>query len=340
MDIDQFPKTLSGSVCKLCKKKGGLCHLHGGTPRKDSKKWKQRYLNEEKEYVETWRNQQEERNRWYTPLRKDIPFISHEEWLEQHKNSPSPKKSKSPKSPKSYTSYKNWDTMLGEFIDPMATQDFPPNVLESFEMLPKPALFEIMLKLNAKQLKILCSISAKANRICKEARFRKEYNKKHYILFYGDLRQVEHIGKSMRFKDEKDNLLVIIYTDKVEGIRYVPRDQFSYIPKQNLTNELVGIINDMRVGLFVDNGIFDIAGWIVEYDNVDLMDYELNENGMVLGFLKSIGAAKWYKEEDFYWFFTENAGNEFINIVENALKNSNFHLNFENIKANVHLKEY
>jgi len=34
----ETPKTLSGSPCKLCKAKGSPCHLHGGSPRKESKK--------------------------------------------------------------------------------------------------------------------------------------------------------------------------------------------------------------------------------------------------------------------------------------------------------------
>ena len=33
MDV---PRTQSGSPCKLCKTKGSVCHMHGGSPRKES----------------------------------------------------------------------------------------------------------------------------------------------------------------------------------------------------------------------------------------------------------------------------------------------------------------
>ena len=71
MDV---PRTQSGLPCKLCKSKGSPCHLHGGTPRKESKKWRQRYLKEEEEFTKNWRSQlsPNDKNRWYTPLKKDI----------------------------------------------------------------------------------------------------------------------------------------------------------------------------------------------------------------------------------------------------------------------------
>lgn len=310
--------------------------MHGGTPRKESKKWRQRYLKEEGEFVEEWRTQLPtgEKGRWYTPLKKDIPFVSYEEWLEQHKDSPSPRKT--PKLLKSVKGYKNWEAMFGEFYDPMATTEFPPETLEMFENLPKPALFEVMLNLDRRQLQLLCISSRKANKICKERRFRTEYNKKHYILFSGKLRKIEETPNRMRLRDEKNNVLVLsFYANTVETIVYIPRDRTSYIPK--MSKELSKLVEDEQAGIIVNSkGEFDIVGWFVDYENVDLNDFDLNENDIVWGFLKSIGREKWYEEENTFWFFSTKTAKEFVDIVENAVKEVSLNLSFENIKNKAH----
>lgn len=48
-----------------------------------------------------------------------------------------------------------------------------------FEYIPLPALYEIMLNLDRKELHYLCTSNKVANKICKEPRFREDYNKRH-----------------------------------------------------------------------------------------------------------------------------------------------------------------
>lgn len=328
MDI---PKTLAGSPCKLCTAKGSHCHLHGGTPRKDSKKWKLRYEKEEKEYVENWRQQQEERGRWYTPLRKDIPFIPYEEWLEQHKDSPSPKKSplKSP----DVKGYKDWTEMFGEFktFDPMSTQESLPMELHKFENLPQPAMMKILLDLPIYQLKYLCNRSRQASKICKEPRFKKKYDKLHSLLG-GKLRKTDDRGRLVRLEDNK-GVLVLMYNadNNVISALYFPHDQTSFILEDQFSPELAKLVRDEPIGLHVTKDGIVLLGWVTD-DEVDLEELGLNENEYVWGFLNSIGKPEWYTRDGGVWYLSDQMKNEFVNIVEKATKKVLPHLKFEILK--------
>ena len=333
--------TLTGSPCKKCKKKGDLCHLHGGTPRKESKKWRAQYLKEEKEFIENWRRYQGN-DQWYTPLRKDIPFMSYEEWLEELKDFPSPKKSpKSPKSPESPKKSKkspeskgirDWSELLGSFFPE------PITALDKFNELPKPVMMNIMLKLERNVLHLLCSESRKAKKICDEPRFKEEYNKIHYILFSGKLKLTEKRGKILRFADERDNILVItldVEENIVFQILYIPRNQKLYIPKEYLDAELSKIVRDEPAGLILDEkGYFNIGGWITDEE----LDLDVNLNDMAFYFLESIGAEDWYNEENNFWFLSTENANDFIDRVENATKRLMPELDYGDLKYQVNIR--
>jgi len=219
----EVAQTQKGSPCKLCRAKGELCHLHGGTPRKESKKWRSRYLQEEKDFQQKWRETYggSYGKQWYTPVTKEIPFMSYDEWLKQHENSPSPKKSPK-RSPK--TEKQQWDDMLGTFhsrISPGATQETLPEELHKFSELDKPVLYEVMLRMTREQIHYICSNVRKAHEICKSKLFREEYEKLNppvRKLFSGKLKKTSEDGLFLRFEDEQKNSLSIARYNNIHSI--------------------------------------------------------------------------------------------------------------------------
>lgn len=189
--------TSTGKLCKLCKaklkEKGDRCHLHGGakTPREYSKHWKALYEKERKEYIDAWKSQNEP-GIWFTPLQKDIPYITFKEWLKgkegvqtppKHPPKTSPKHSPGRKSPKNkdVKPISDLDDLFGTF-DTLGVRKSPPKTppaeFHYLENLPLPALQQILLNMPPGELFRVFSIP-NVRKIIRENNFRRLYAKKH-----------------------------------------------------------------------------------------------------------------------------------------------------------------
>lgn len=104
-----------------------------------------------------------------------------------------------------------------------------------FDDIPLPAIFEIMLNLDRKELHYLCTSNKVANKICKEPRFRDEYNERHAAGLFNTVNPF-HIEATFRnhrnywvvsqdglakfrentveFKDNKNGTIEIRYIDE------------------------------------------------------------------------------------------------------------------------------
>jgi len=352
--MDVSPRTKSGSPCKLCKAKKSACHLHGGTPRKDSKKWRKLYLKAEKEFQQEWRSQQPDKSQWYTPLTKDIPFMSFDEYLKQIETFPSP-----PKSPPLTQGINNWDELLGTFHDPMSTQLDLPTDFEDFKKLPKPALFKVMLNLHPQQLRILCSMSKKSNSICKEPRFRKHYIKKHSLIS-GKLEEISteyietfhylpynfgyHGLTVLGMKDEKGNRIFVWYDRNynVTTITYIPREQYYFLDLSELDPKTLNLLSFDPY--FISLDAYDIdnisfgfyRGQNAESVIRDTFESYIMDDDRYL-FLQSIGKLSWAIIDKSEWgvldgtaiTFRADGVIDFLNIIKNAVKKIEPKLSFE-----------
>ncbi len=175
--------TSSGKICKLCKKKGDLCHLHGGTPRKESKHWKAEYEKEKKAFIDDYHKVYTSEV-WHTPISKNPHFPSFIEWLKGRENEPSPKKisSKSQLAQSKAKSIQSKARATQKYRSTLKLQiPEPDSRVEVFEFmryidtLPIPALKEVLLNLDKEQLAYVCYYNKRANKLCSQPYFRSSY---------------------------------------------------------------------------------------------------------------------------------------------------------------------
>jgi len=278
--------TSAGKPCKLCKKKGDRCHLHGGTPREYSKHWKSLYEKEKREYIDAWKSQNEP-GIWFTPLQKDIPYITFKEWLKGKENTISPKKvtPKSPgrKSPKNkdVKPISDLEDLFGTFdavLERKSPPKTPPAEFHYFHQLPKPALQNIMLDLPWDKLMTVCLYVREAREICKLKNFRKMYAKRQIIpppsLFLKPITQkVQRADKPqnvVKYEDARGTKIVVQFYDDyglevVLDIRFALRDQ--------ITGAHINITRGFEGGLTADF-----------------------EKGSAENFFSQIGRPEWYSK--------------------------------------------
>jgi len=94
---------------------------------------------------------------------------------------------------------------------------------DRFEDLPKPALQEILLKLNRQQLHAICSISRKAFSICSENNFREIYNQSHpKQMIYGNLNGYlnNRLGRYILTDDMGTIISFKLENEKIYGLFY------------------------------------------------------------------------------------------------------------------------
>lgn len=237
--------TSAGKPCKLCKKKGDRCHLHGGTPREYSKHWKALYEKEKKEYIDAWKSQNEP-GIWFTPLQKDIPYITFKEWLKGKEGAISPKKKATPKSAgrkspknKDVKSVSDLDDLFGTFdavMERKSPPKTPPAEFHYFHSLPKPALQNIMLDLPWDELMAVCLYVGEARAICKLPNFRRMYAKRQIIpppsLFLkpitpGQLPRGFRPEYTFAYKDRRGTEILLQYSDDYHGFRVMLQINFS-----------------------------------------------------------------------------------------------------------------
>jgi hypothetical protein len=214
MDVSESVSvTSTGKRCKLCKKKGDRCHLHGGTPREYSKYWKELYEKERNEYVAKWKSQNEP-GVWFTPLQKDIPYVSFKEWLKGKEDTETPPKKKSPKkSPKKKITPKLTSAVTPRKSPPKT----PPAEFHYLRYLPKPALQNFMLNLQWSELMTICAHVEEAKEICKSRHFQKMYATRQEIpppsLFLRPIVQKEHQRDRTTYEDARGTKIVVQYHD-------------------------------------------------------------------------------------------------------------------------------
>jgi len=149
---------------------------------------------------------------------------------------------------------------------------------DRFEDLPKPALQEILLKLNRQQLYAICSISRKAFSICTENNFRNMYNNLHpKQMIYGNLRidswmeigDVHRGNWTVGFIDDMESIIKINFNE-LDVLNY-----FEYIGNSTFNNKDITFLSKSR---------------IVEWDNAPYTKEEL------LVRLTEIGKERWIDE--------------------------------------------
>ncbi len=199
-----IPLTEAGSPCKKCKAKGSPCHLHGGTPRTESSKWKAIYEKEKKAYIESWRAEHASQYAgvWHTPMARDVTFPSFKAWLKAKEDEHSPR-SASPRS--KYR--KSLSTRM------KSTKTSPSAQFDYFDNLPLPALQEVLLDMEPDDLKKMCNMNQRAKQICTSAYFRQNYEERHpqrptYIFRGGKGETIIYNAKLTHFNSK-------------QGIRYV-----------------------------------------------------------------------------------------------------------------------
>lgn len=237
----QTPLTARGKPCKLCLTtakedgaSGGLCHLHGGrrerdfkTPRSESKYWRDLYEKEKAAYIAEWRAGLKEKGRWHTPLAKDISYMSFREWLKEKEGVASPKKSspKSPKrTPKQVTVESSFEDAFGTFSPKQLPKKF-----QYFERLPLPAMQEVLLLLNRKELRFICNEYPQAAKVCSTKRFRELYDARYPPSFEDEFERVDPLlGGALFYHLGGEKFLRELNAEKWHG-----QEQFKKFLKQN-----------------------------------------------------------------------------------------------------------
>lgn len=108
---------------------------------------------------------------------------------------------------------------------------------EFINELPKPALQEILLKLNRPQLNAICSVNRKVFSICKEHNFKEMYNKVHRPeMIHGNLHLdsdnvLSNGSRNLTFHDDINNNINIIYkNDDLLSLSYWSRNIYFSLP--------------------------------------------------------------------------------------------------------------
>ena len=120
--------------------------------------------------------------------------------------------------------------------------------------LPKEALFNLLLQLEPREMKIVCgSLNRKVREICQSDLFKKAYSYKYYLL-KGKIEIDEDKFNGLKrliLKDEIGNKLDILYKNDgktISAITYEPFKQlYASTYKKNLTEDEIRLFNPIKI---------------------------------------------------------------------------------------------
>jgi len=196
--------------------------------------------------------------------------------------------------------------------------------------LPKPALFNLIMQLEPREMKIVCgSKNHRVREICESNLFRKAYSQKYDLLKQPIEIEEDRImgSKKLNLTDVEGNVLEVLYKNDgktIYGITYTPFKQiYASTFRKNFTEDELRRSNPLAINYNADYDLYigrsKVHEVFTEEEEKRFLD---SFNKEVKEFLEYIGRESWWNPNIQFGDdkVNENIAKEFLDEVQDLLK--------------------